>query len=77
MSLVLKIVSARMKSSELKELVHSNSNSVTHKKSLSHSSVYTSPLDSSDVSFFCGLGLVTLLSLATRLYGISEPPHVA
>ena len=77
LSLVLKIVSARMKSSELKELVQSNSNSVTHKKSLSHSSVYTSALDSSDVSFFCGLGLVTLLSFATRLYGISEPPHVA
>ena len=72
-----KTISARMKASELKESVQSYSNFVTHKKSLSHSDVYTSPLDSSDSSFFAGLVLVTLISCVTRLYGISEPPHVA
>ena len=38
---------------------------------------YHSPLDRSDWVFFGGLVLVTSLALATRLYKISEPAHVA
>ena len=39
--------------------------------------VYHSPLDRSDCVFFGGLALVTALSVATRLYKITEPTHVA
>ena len=39
--------------------------------------VYHSPLDRSDWVFFGGLALVTALAIATRLYKITEPRHVA
>lgn len=39
--------------------------------------VYRSPLDRSDWVFFGGLALVTALAVATRLYKITEPRHVA
>lgn len=39
--------------------------------------VYHSPLDRSDWVFFGGLALVTCLAVATRLYKITEPAHVA
>lgn len=38
---------------------------------------YHSPLDRSDWVFFGGLVVVTSLAVATRLYRISEPAHVA
>ena len=41
------------------------------------SQLYCSPLDNSDWVFFGGLALVTVLALATRLYKITEPRHVA
>jgi hypothetical protein len=39
--------------------------------------IYHSPLDRSDWVFFGGLILVTCLAVATRLYKISQPAHVA
>ena len=42
-----------------------------------HRQVYHSPLDRSDWVFFGGLTLVTALAVATRLYKITEPRHVA
>ena len=39
--------------------------------------VYHSPLDRSDWVFFGGLALVTAIAIATRLYKITEPRHVA
>ena len=39
--------------------------------------VYHSPFDRSDWVFFGGLALVTSLAVATRLYKITEPAHVA
>ena len=39
--------------------------------------IYLSPLDRSDCVFFGGLALVTCLAVATRLYKITEPAHVA
>ncbi len=39
--------------------------------------LYTSPLDNSDLAYYIGLALVTLASIATRLYKIEEPYHVA
>lgn len=39
--------------------------------------VYHSPLDRSDWVFFGGLAIVTSLAVATRLYKITEPAHVA
>jgi len=71
------VVCTKMKSSEAEESVHPHNNFVSYKRSLSPRDVYTSPLDRSDFAFFGGLLVVTLASIATRLYGISEPPHVA
>lgn len=39
--------------------------------------LYTSPLDNSDLAYYIGLALITLASIATRLYKIDEPYHVA
>lgn len=39
--------------------------------------LYTSPLDNSDLAYYVGLALITLASIATRLYRIDEPYHVA
>jgi len=71
------VVCTKMKSSEAEESVHQHNNFVSYKRSLSPREVYTSPLDRSDFAFFGGLLVITLASVATRLYGISEPPHVA
>lgn len=43
----------------------------------SPSAVYTSPLDRSDLSFYLGLLVVSVASIATRFYRISEPNHIA
>ena len=40
-------------------------------------SLYSSPLNHSNVVFYVGLALVTVVALATRLYMISQPEHVA
>lgn len=39
--------------------------------------MYTSPIDSSDLAYYLGLAVITLASIGTRLYKISEPPHIA
>lgn len=39
--------------------------------------MYTSPLDRSDWAFYGGLIVITLASIVTRFYKISEPDHVA
>lgn len=44
---------------------------------LGHSPLYTPSFNHKDWSFFAGLILVTILSFATRLYTLNEPPHVA
>lgn len=44
---------------------------------LEYDAMYISPLDSSLQLFLVGLAVVFLASLATRLYRISEPDHVA
>ena len=44
---------------------------------LEYDSMYISPLDSSMNIFLAGLASVFLASLVTRLYKISEPPHIA
>ena len=43
----------------------------------SEEDMYFSPLDSSSEVYFIGLLLITLASIATRLYKIDEPKHVA
>ena len=45
--------------------------------SLDYVYLYTSPIDNSDMAYYVGLVLITLASIATRLYSISEPQHVA
>ena len=39
--------------------------------------MYTSPIDNSDLAYYIGLTVITLASIGTRLYKISEPPHIA
>ncbi len=39
--------------------------------------LYSSPLNDSDVAYYVGLAVITLASIATRLYKIDEPYHVA
>lgn len=41
------------------------------------SGVYTPPADLHDWAYFVGLALVTLAAVATRLWTITEPEHVA
>ena len=40
-------------------------------------SMYSSPLDTSLWVFFGGLFVITIASLITRLYKLSEPQHIA
>ncbi len=64
---------------------HSNSDSPVTKTpdlgvlSSSHycGRLYSSPLNNSDVAYYVGLAVITLASIATRLYKIDEPYHVA
>ncbi|XP_064403207.1 protein O-mannosyl-transferase 2-like isoform X2 [Halichondria panicea] len=64
---------------------HSNSDSPVTKTpdlgvpSSSHycGRLYSSPLNDSDVAYYVGLAVITLASIATRLYKIDEPYHVA
>ena len=50
---------------------------VPQRRKIADRQVYHSPLDRSDWIFFGGLALVTSLAIATRLYNITEPAHVA
>ena len=50
---------------------------ISHGRDVLEYQVYHSPLDRSDWVFFGGLALVTALAIATRLYKITEPRHVA
>ena len=61
----------------VKQTVVTTKRSVPRGREVLERQIYHSPLDRSDWVFFGGLALVTGLAVATRLYKISEPTHVA
>lgn len=53
------------------------SSQIRYVRRITQSPLYTPSFNHKDWAFFAGLALVTVLAFGTRLYTLSEPPHVA